>query len=84
MEPGCYVDGARGIHSGKEVQKLAIQAGWPKGQAVMNPYSKHYYDATIAAEGWLNDHAAPPGHTFMWVDGDFMLVPVDADSMFWN
>lgn len=29
------------------------------------------------AEQWLNDYAAPEGHTFEWHDGEFFLAPTD-------
>lgn len=31
-------------------------------------------DAADAAECWLNDHAAPAGHSFGWHDGEFFLA----------
>lgn len=29
------------------------------------------------AETWLNDHIAPDGWSFGWIDGDFCLLPTD-------
>ncbi|WP_405057067.1 hypothetical protein OG474_30565 [Kribbella sp. NBC_01505] len=26
-----------------------------------------------AAEAWLNEHVAPPGHSFGWFNGEFFL-----------
>ena len=83
---GCVVDSVRGIYTGAEVQRFARSTGW-KGQVDLNPHSEYYFNVSIEAEDWLNANIAPPGHTFTWIGGDFMLVVrdgVDPDNIFWN
>lgn len=86
-DAGCWVDGARGYHAlAFMVVNLADhRCGYPLSDEDRETVEK--YDAgdevtsleeviEIAdeAEAWMNEHVAPEGYTFLWLDGDFVLI----------
>jgi hypothetical protein len=85
-DAGCWVDGVRGWHAlAYMVVNLAThRCGYPlsdEDRAMVELYDAGQRDLTdevheIAdeAEAWLNEHVAPDGYTFLWIDGDFCLI----------
>jgi hypothetical protein len=82
---GCWVDGGvRGWHSLARMVSLAKFHGYPlstEGENVVDLYdfgdqewSEQAHAIADEAEEWLNEHVAPEDHTFLWLDGDFVLM----------
>jgi hypothetical protein len=85
-DAGCWVDGVRGIHAlAFMVVNLAKhRCGYPlstEDENVIELYdfgdpewSEHAHAIADEAEAWMNEHVAPEGYTFLWLDGDFVLI----------
>ena len=59
---GVWLDGARGIYIGKEIQAEAKAKGWDGDEA--GPDDDDYNEATDEAEEFLNDEVVPEGFLF--------------------
>lgn len=77
---GCWLDSARGVYIGEEVQKFAQDCGWedelipcdhqrcdglsPDNQHEEIEHGDFYPEAAVDAEDWLNGVIAPEGYFF--------------------
>lgn len=89
-DAGLWVDGSRGIYAPVMVLDLAIEHGYvvaPDDVALVawahdgfppdtgRPDWPEFWSELIGeVETWMTEHVAPAGHSFGWLDGDFMLA----------
>ena len=78
METGCYIQGSWGQYAIGRLCSFAEAQGW-KNEYSVNEDSLKDFDLDFVveladeAEAWLNEHVAPPDHSFGWFDGEFYL-----------
>lgn len=76
-EAGCWLDCARGIYIGEEIQTTAASYGWTDEPASVD--SDEYHDATQEAEDYMNT-LAPEGYYFGSTEnGDWGLWEITED-----
>ena len=84
LEPGVYLDGARGHYLVRDVINFAKDQGFPVDpflQFTLDMYEEHYElipcgsldEVATEAEDWLNENQPLDGHYWAFIDGDFGL-----------
>ena len=81
-DTGCIFDGVHGqLRNDGKVIDLAVSYGYEPDTSGVNHSSNEFFEwQSIEADyatDYLNDHAAPDGCHFEWIDGDFVLLSDD-------
>lgn len=87
---GCFADGSYGYrHCSETAIALALSAGWEPNSETQESIDgaddyEGYDEAADEAVEYLNEHCVEPGLSFIFDNGDLLLVEDEAEAGYFD